>query len=79
MKEEYSQLVSVATPVTTNMRLKLIMNSRIKAWPYPPEGTVTPPLMKGWKTSFKANEEHSDANTCALIYEGTCTQFIMAI
>jgi hypothetical protein len=40
-------LVSVATAVTTNMRLKLIINSKAKAWPYSTEGTVTPPFMNG--------------------------------
>lgn len=49
MKEKIilTALVSVVTAVTTNMRLKAITNSKTKDWPYPPEGTVTPPIMKG--------------------------------
>jgi len=64
-------LVSVAYAVTTNMRLKLIINSKAKAWPYSTEGTVTPPLMNGWKTHLRVNEAHIDAKTCAAIYRGT--------
>ena len=58
-------LVSVATAVTTNMRLKLMMNSKAKAWRLPPEGTVTPAPIMGWKIALSANAAHSDATTCA--------------
>jgi hypothetical protein len=65
--------VSVATAVTTNMRLKLIMNSNAKAWPYgAPEGTVTLPPIMGWKIHFSAKAAHNDAVTWAPIYIGTC-------
>lgn len=63
--------VSVATAVTTNMRLKLIINSKAKAWPYPPDGTVTPPPIMGLNISFSANAAQTDAVTCAPIYAGT--------
>lgn len=46
-EEMLTALVSVATAVTTNMRLKLMMNSKAKAWLYPPDGTVTPPPFMG--------------------------------
>lgn len=61
-KEELTARVSVATAVMTNMRLKLMMNSRAKAWAYPHEGTVTPPPIVGSKIHFNANEAHREAN-----------------
>jgi len=54
------------------MRIKLTMNSVAKACPYPTEGTVTPPLMKGLKTAFTANAALTDAKICVPIYTGTC-------
>lgn len=59
--------VSVATAVTTKRRLKVMRNSRAKAWPLLTEGTVTPPAKKGWNTPFRANEAQIDADTCAAI------------
>jgi hypothetical protein len=64
--------VSVATAVTTNIRLKEIMNSSAKAWPYDPDGTVTPPCMYGWNIPFSANDAQIDATTWAVMYKGTC-------
>ena len=63
--------MSVATAVTTNIRLKLIMNSKAKAWLRATVGTVTPPLIVGSNTAFSANAAHNDAITCAPIYTGT--------
>lgn len=60
-------LVSVATAVTTNMRLKVMMNSKAKACAYPIEGTVTPPPITGWKITFNINDAHIDATICAPI------------
>ena len=55
--------VSVATAVTTKRRLKVMKNSRAKAWPVLTEGTVTPPDMKGWKTPLRAKEAQMEAET----------------
>lgn len=65
-------LVSVATAVTTNMRKKLMKNSKAKAWAYPPEGTVTPPPIMGWKIPLTAKEAPIDPKTWAATYTGTC-------
>lgn len=64
-------LVSVATAVTTNMRLKLMMNSKAKAWLYSPDGTVTPPPFMGWNIHWSAKAAHSEALTCVTMYTGT--------
>ena len=46
--DELTARVSVATAVTTNKRIKVMMNSVAKAWATLTVGTVTPPERKGW-------------------------------
>ena len=75
-EEVLTARVSVATAVMTNMRLKLMINSRAKAWEYPHEGTVTPPPIKGSNIHFNANDAHREATIWAPIYTGTCIRHI---
>lgn len=60
--------------MVTKRRLKVMGNSRAKAWPRLTEGTVTPPDMKGWKTALRANEAQMEAKTWAAMYAGTWAQ-----
>ena len=67
----FTALVSVATAVTTNMRLKLMTSSRTKDCRSVPDGTVTPPWRSGLKMPLRANEAHIDPTICAARYAGT--------